>query len=396
MSEQLALTTVNHEELEALMDVILARQKTIFIRGGVGIGKSMSTHNYAVRTAAKMGRKFTVWVDLTKEEKETLAHSQGALEAAYIYAPFDTLTKTPEDLSGLPMPINGYMDWIPPRLFAVLSKKGAAGILFLDEILQAPQAVQKPTAELYLNKIISDLRLAKDVCVVGASNEREDKCGTTELLPHQQARVSMYSLSTPDFQAWIKWAQSKDTVDSEGNLQAFIDPRVIMFIMNFPDQLYQSMAARSAKYFPSPRGWHDVSDLIRDIDETKNKRLFLQLVAGRVGNGPAAKFKAVLDHNMEEHGPKILANARTFKDAPWDRRVAFSMWAAAHSKARKEFMHRTCQFLDDLGTDEMLDTILYMMKSIVGSPFLTACTGSRYPKLREALKAMHTMIEGDS
>jgi len=316
------------------------------------------------------------------------------LKDVYLLALFDTLNKLPEDTCGIPMPNNGFVEWKPPLLFWVLSRPGAAGVLFLDELLQAQQMVQKPLADLFLNKQISDIRLSVDVDIVAASNEQHDKCGTTEMLPHMKNRMSHVVLLPPEAKGWVSFMQAQDKKDAEGNIiRSRIDPRIIMLVMSCPDQLYQPVNNRSSDAYPTPRSWDILSDLIRDIDHEKDKETFLILVASRVGNGAAAKFQDVLNQDMATHGPLMLKDPELYRQAEWDRKVAFTMWLSGHSRNNRQFLQSACKFLDDLGSDSMLDTMLYMMKSTVGAPFIREMSGTnKYPKAREALLDMNKAI----
>ena len=389
---KLSLERVNHEQLFEIMKITLNAGHSLMIRGGVGIGKTYTVEEYARYKARKMERKFVNWLDLSKGEREELAHNPERLKETYILALFDTLNKLPEDTGGVPVPVNGFIEWKPPMLFWVLSQQGAAGVLFLDEVLQAELAVQKPLADLFLNKQISDLRMAKDVAVVAASNRRTDKCGVIEMLEHAKNRAGHVELIPPTASEWVAWAKSRDKKDKEGNiLESRIDYRIIMLVMSCPDVIYQEVGHRAGDAFGTPRSMTILSDLIKDVDHEKNKSLFLRLVASRVGNGIAAKFQDVLNHDMATNGPAILQDPQLFRDSSWDRKVAFSMWLSGHSKGNRKFLRDACQFLNDLGAHDMLDTILYMMKSVVGPSFQRELAGTnKYP---QALAALVDMAE---
>jgi hypothetical protein len=374
------------------------------IRGGVGIGKTYSVEAYARQEAKRLKRYFITWIDMPREDRYELAHNKPIfrtingekaelyLKDLYILALFDTLNKMPEDTAGIPMPNNGFVEWKIPLMFWILSKEDAAGVLFMDEFLQAQQMVQKPLADVFLNKQISDSRLSKNVGVIAASNEKHDKCGTIEMLEHAKNRVGHYILLPPDAASWASFMRSQDQFDENGNItKARIDPRITMVIMSCPDQLYQPVGNRVEDAYPTPRSWDKLSDLIQGVDHEKDKMLFLTLVASRVGSGAASKFQDVLNHDMSVHGPAMLQDPDQFRQAKWDRRVAFTMWVSGHSAGEKgrSMLKKTCQFLNVLGDDSMLDTLLYMMQLTVGPPFARELAGTmKYPRARQALLNM--------
>jgi hypothetical protein len=373
------------------------------IRGGVGIGKTHSVKEYAKKDAKRLNRHFLVWVDMPKADRYALAHDKPItrkikgkdtelyLKDVYILALFDTLNKLPEDTAGIPMPNNGFVEWKPPLLFWILSQKGAAGVFFMDEFLQAQQMVQKPLADVFLNKQISDLRLSNKVGVIAASNQKHDKCGTIEMLEHAKNRVGHYVLTAPTAAEWVAYMCSQDEYDEDGNMiSCRIDPRITMMIMSCPDQLYQSVGNRAEDAYATPRSWDILSTLIKDIDHEKDKDDFLTLVASRVGSGAAAKFQDVINHDMATHGPAMLQDPSLFRNSQWDRKVAFTMWVSGNSKGKagRDMLKNTCQFLDKLGDDSMLDTILYMMQLTAGADFIREMTNTKYPNARKALLNM--------
>jgi MoxR-like ATPase len=432
---QISLATVNHTELMSLMGHVLSLGHSLMIRGGVGIGKTHTVEEYARKQAKDKGRKFLNWKRIPKEERMLLAHGkkvvhyvmndegdvvlykkvedengeekekvvgsidlqqyeedlkngnekllEGAPKIAeqysrkdvYIFAVFDTLNKLPEDTAGIPVPVNGFIEWKPPVLFYTLAQPGAAGLLFLDEFMQAQQSVQKPLADLFLNKQISDMFLQDEVSICAASNEDHDKCGTIRLLEHMKNRMGHCILMPPSAEEWCKWAQA-----------AGIDARIIMMIRSQPDMLYMPVGNRKEDAFPSPRAWHILSDCIKDINEQTQKTLFLRIVATRVGSGAAARFKAVLDHDMSKVGPEILNDPDKFSGAAWDRKVAFTIWMSGHSKGDAKFLDKACEFMNAVQGNDMLDTMIYMMRTQVGKPFLVKVSGTtKYQGLRDQL-----------
>jgi MoxR-like ATPase len=417
------------------MNDVLLHGHSLMIRGGVGIGKTWTVEQFARTRAKHMGRKFLDWKKLPKEERVALAHGEdivhyeldedgkvilfdkegkkltsmpeseyhrlasqyvdelkGAPKVkerynrrnSFIFAVFDTLNKLPEDTAGIPVPVNGFIEWKPSCLFYTLAQPGAAGLLFLDEFMQAAQSVQKPLADLFLNKQISDMFLQDEVAIVAASNEDHDKCGTIRLLEHMKNRMAHCILQPPTPTEWCNWAEDND-----------LDPRVVMMIRSQPDQLYIPVANRKEDAFQSPRSWHITSDCIKGIDEQKQKARFLRIVATRVGSGAAARFKAVLDHDMSKMGPQILDDPELFKDSPWDRKVAFTLWLSGHAKDSDKILDKACAFLNVCQGNDLLDTMLYMMRKQCGNKFVRKVAGTtQYTFLREQLIEIAREIGG--
>lgn len=390
MVDRMSFTQVTHGELLDLLETISAAGESVIIRGDTGNGKSMVVERLAHRKAKRMGRSFFDWdfmnPDLDYEEvRWEFTRNPELLAEKYIFAPYLMASKAPEDGSGLPVPKTGALDWIPDILFHVFSRKEAAGILFLDEFLQAPSMVQRVFSETLYRKRVSGRMLNKHVDVIAASNRDKDKCGTNIMDEHIKARLSHYELLPPTARDWCIWAR-----------EVGIDPRIIMVISSQPDLLHQELQHRNSQEdaFPCGRQWQSLSNIIRPVDHVSRKTHFLQLVAGRVGSGAAAKFQAILDHDMSERGPELLANPMLFQTEQWDRRIAFTLWLSHTAKDSEKILDQGCQFLDTVPENDLLDTMVYMMRTNVGKNFAKKIRGTtKYNQLRKVLRNLGELME---
>src|SRR5476649_2655661 len=86
----------------------------------------------------------------------------------------------PVDLRGLPH-INGggRAHWCPPDFLP--HDPASTGVLFLDELPQAPQLVQNACLQLALDRRIGEYELPPGWCVVAAGNRETDRAHTTRL-----------------------------------------------------------------------------------------------------------------------------------------------------------------------------------------------------------------------
>ena len=83
------------------------------------------------------------------------------------------------------------------------------GVVFFDEFMQADHAVQKPAADILLNRRCGTFTLAKGWSVWAASNRTKDKSGTVRDLAFIQNRRMLINID-PDFGAWRFWAENND------------------------------------------------------------------------------------------------------------------------------------------------------------------------------------------
>jgi hypothetical protein len=180
----------------------------------------------------------------------------------------------PVDLRGLPRLDGDTAVWCPP---AFLPRAGE-GVLFLDELAQAPPLVQAACLQLVLDRRIGEYELPEGWAVVAASNRAEDRAGVHRLISPLLNRFVHLDLevSADDWQAWA--------------VAAGVAPEVRAFLRLRPALLSQFDPAANPRAFPTPRSWQFVADVLgRTPDD-----LVHGVVAGCVGDGPAAEFAGFL------------------------------------------------------------------------------------------------------
>jgi hypothetical protein len=248
VSDSYTVTSVQvRKALLAAFDV----QRPVFLWGPPGIGKSEVVADIATELGGLM-------IDLRMAQME------------------------PTDIRGIPF-FNkelGKMDWAPP---VDLPDEETASqypivVLFLDEMNSAAPSVQAAGYQLILNRRVGKYVLPKNVVIVAAGNRESDK-GVTFRMPMPLANRFVHIEMRPDFTSWQTWATSRG-----------IHPDVVGYLSFAKQDMYDFDAKSSSRAFATPRSWCFVSDLLRN-DSLDEETLFT-LVAGAVGEGLAAKFKA--------------------------------------------------------------------------------------------------------
>jgi hypothetical protein len=176
----------------------------------------------------------------------------------------------PVDLRGLPRIDKDSALWCPP---AFLPKDGD-GVLFLDELAQAPPLVQAGCLQLVLDRRLGEYVLPEGWCVVAASNRQEDRAGAHRLISPLLNRFIHIDLEV-SHDDWQDWA-----------VQAGIAAEVRSFLRYRPTLLFQFDPTTNQRSFPTPRSWEFVSQVLPHTPED----LWHSVVSGCVGDGPAAEF----------------------------------------------------------------------------------------------------------
>lgn len=202
--------------------------------------------------------------------KSTLVRAE-AEKLGLSFIDFRGVTCEPTDVRGFPTVENGVVRWARPEF---LPSEGE-GILFLDELGQAPGLVQAALLQLTLDRRCGEHEIPAGWRIIAASNRLEDRAGVGRLnsalldrFVHLEVEVSA--------EEWSRWA-----LDHE------IAPEVRAFI-NFRPGLLSDFDPKR-RVSPTPRSWEVVSRLRKLFED---ERLLQDALSGTVGEGPAAEFLA--------------------------------------------------------------------------------------------------------
>lgn len=221
----------------------------------------------------------------------------------------------PVDLRGIPA-VNGdhRAHWCQPDFLP----RDGQGILFLDELAQAPPLVQSACLQLTLDRKIGEYTLPDGWIVIAASNRQEDRAGAHKLISPLLNRFVHLDLevSVDDWQTWA--------------LSAGIVPDVRSFIRFRPGLLFSFDPQAGARAFPTPRSWEFVSQ----VSGVTPEPLLLPVVAGCIGEGPAAEYVAFRRIYTQLPDPAVVLSNPQGVTVPSDPSVLYALSAAMVEKAR--------------------------------------------------------------
>lgn len=179
----------------------------------------------------------------------------------------------PIDLKGFPTidAAKKQMKWLPADFLPTKGK----GILFLDEINAAPQAVQAAAYQLILNRKIGEYELPAGWSVLAAGNRAGDR-SVVHAMPAALANRFVHLDFDVSVDDWNHWA-----MDNEIHLD------VRAFIRFRPSLLHRFDATTNPRAFPTPRSWAFVNDVYKQNLSADDE---FELIKGTVGEGAAAEF----------------------------------------------------------------------------------------------------------
>ncbi|QTN21182.1 AAA family ATPase [Rhizobacter sp. AJA081-3] len=169
--------------------------------------------------------------------------------------------------------------WFPPEFLPTADMP--AGILFLDELTAADQRLQISAYSLILDRRVGNYRLPDGWQVVAAGNASFHGAVSHDMGTALADRMFHFNVQTV-IDAFLAHAMAMDFA-----------PEVMAYLKVRPDKLDDTQAQLANDHLigASPRGWEDISNVLRSGLSESAKRVFVQ---GRIGAANAAEFFGVL------------------------------------------------------------------------------------------------------
>lgn len=376
---------MKHPEAAVILEKAWEQNLSVEMTGTMGIGKSFLIRKTAEKAAAHSHHKFYNWAALTKAQKDTLFLSAMALNAltddeyrqlqegskdmaldqakqaaqAHVFSDLRVAQMDPSDLRGVLKFTTGgeSCDWCETRMFQVLAAHHMHGTLLLDEMNQAPPAVQNACFSIILDRTIGELRLSDGVGIVAAGNRAEDRAYVFEFPAPLQNRFVHIDLDIPLVEAWCK----------EFAYPAGIDHRILAFLSFEPDSLMakpELFKNAKVRAFPTPRTWEMCSRMLTEVPDNA----VYDMSRTVIGDGTAARFNEFIALTQKIDVDKIMANPDyeipKVKDLQyrWALVSAVTGWYT-HNKRKLGDMMKIVKALYDDGQVEFSACLLSMLKA---------------------------------
>lgn len=188
----------------------------------------------------------------------------------------------PTDAKGLPWiaPDKKKATFLPFGEMARALDAAKTTVWFLDDLGQAPAAVQASYMQLLLARRVNGHRLPDCVTFVAATNRRTDRAGVSGILEPVKSRFAAVVELQTDVDEWTEWA-----------ITAGLPPELIAFIRFRPSLLCDFKPSADFTNSPLPRTWSFVAKL-QALGLPHH--VLSQSIAGAVGEGAAVEFIAFL------------------------------------------------------------------------------------------------------
>lgn len=213
-------------------------------------------------------------------------------------------------------------DWMPTE---------GEGILFLDELAQAPTACLNISRVIINERRIGEHRLPDGWAIVAAGNKMSDRAGTNQLPSHLKDALLFTEVD----------ASLEDAVAYYNSVG--VSPLITGFLRFRPELLHKF--DRDADACPSPRSWERVDTIMGFKLDAVNEN---EAVSGQVGRGACAEFMGY--KKVYESCPDIDALIASPDSAPIaeDPAVCYAVSAALSSRANDKNIGNIIQYLKRL------------------------------------------------
>lgn len=240
----------------------------------------------------------------------------------------------PVDFKGLPAIVGKCAEFLPYGQLRKLIEATATTVCFIDDIGQAPHAVQAALMQLIQQREIDGHRISDHVIFCGATNDNSHMAGVSSILEPVKSRWDTIVELIPDQTEWVRWAAA-----------ARLPEQVIAFVMfRGPEAVFAFKPTRDLTNSPTPR------------TITSAARLFAagirnhHIIAGAAGEGWAAEFLAFVKVYQSIPDPEeCLRNPDTAKvPATTDASTLYAIAVAISLRATRDNFDKATRYLKRL------------------------------------------------
>jgi hypothetical protein len=236
------------------------------------------------------------------------------------------------DLRGLPMLKDGRAHFAPMGELPDAARDGASGVLFLDELPQAPMAVQNAAFSLVLDRRIGEYRLPPGWRVIAAGNRLQDRAGANRInsaLANRFAHVAMVH----DLNDWCTWALAND-----------VAPELVAFMRFRPELLCQFNADKAINN--TPRAWASVGRHLKA--RNVSPAIESAVITSLVDTGPASELLAFLQVWRRLPSPDTVLLNPSNAPIPPDGATLYALCGALARRVSQQSIDAFVTYIDRL------------------------------------------------
>ncbi len=258
----------------------------------------------------------------------------------------------PVDLRGVPSVENGATRWNPPNF---LPTEGE-GLLFLDELSQAPESVQSSLLQLVLDRRLGEYTMPEGWRILAAGNRVTDGTFSRKISKALGSRFATHLELGVDLDEWCAWA-----IDNQ------VPSEIIGFLRLRPDLLHNFDPKAQGNSFPCPRVWANVGQFLGKLPVEAELPFF----AGALGFGPAAEFTSFLEIYRDLPDIESILTDPDNSDVPEEPSVLYALCGAMSRKISTENVSPAFRYMRRLPAEFQ---VVWLRDALKADPKLAVST----------------------
>lgn len=302
-------------------------ERPLLLLGQPGIGKTSVVAQFARAEAERQGRRF---LDVRAASRDELAEAMRRPRDFFLFYRLPAPHVWPDEL-GMPQPrrVDGlaYASIAPLEYLAVFSARGAAGVLFIDEVTSVQHPEQQSMWFTVLQERVASwsIRFSDGVAFVLAGNSPGESSVAAELPAPLVNRMRVVEVGPPTVDEWMHYMVARHGSEWGAPVYPFLRDNAHLFAPG-------PRAVATLENFPSPRSWEAVARLYWRFErrrpgfwrDERALAVFAKLVEGDVGKAAAEQFLATISSGvpgldeflsdparwwarLDEHGKRLVA-----------------------------------------------------------------------------------------
>jgi len=290
-------------QLQRLLSKTIPAKEPVLIKGAPGVGKSAIVEQAAAAAGADL----------------IISHP---------------VVSDPTDFKGLGALVEGQAEFLPFGDLRALITAQRLTVFFLDDLGQAPPAVQAAAMQLILARRVNGHKVSDHVTFIAATNRKSDRAGVTSILEPVKSRFLTIVELTPDPEDWLAWYL---TTGAPIEVAAFIRFR--------PALLHDFKPTPDITNSPNPRTVFAAARLLRlNLDPD----LEFEAIAGAAGEGFAAELLGFLKIVRTLPSPDAILLDPVNSPVPTDPATLYALSTALAAKASEQNFERITKYGDRL------------------------------------------------
>lgn len=288
---------------------------------------------------------------------------------------FRLSTADPTDLTGLPYIKDGRSVFLPNEAFPLETDEVPEGkdgwLLFLDEISNAPMAVQAAAYKLILDREVGLHNLHPKVKIVSAGNTMKDAAAVTgEMSTALKSRMAHINIET-SLEVWLDWAMKAGVHHS---ITSYLKCNVLDF--------YRFDPKDAADTFPCPRTWAMADKVVQSLGS--NSPLLRDALSATISDGIAVNYMNYCKHFTNLPNFEQIVKDPENTEVPKELAANYAISGSIGAQTKPENVEQVMKYVARMPMEFQLATFNDFVKrspGIVANPAVRTWIRANAPQL---------------